>query len=648
MPEWGLTKEMRESKPWGLAREQLATDKVITDPVHGDIFITKLERRVIDSPSFQRLRRVRQLGSTHLVYPGATHTRFAHSLGSVAMAQRLMDAVLDQELGPHPHQPDLFDEWREDLDYGTDRFNAGEYDRRVAEATVLARLGALLHDLTHVPFGHSLEDDLELLESHDTNISRLDRLWNQFDDDLKNDLASEGLADFLRPLIVSKAADRDELTKEIPRFQISKERAREIPHCADKQRWYDFVRDIIGNTICADLLDYLRRDHLYAGLPLAVGERYLAYFYVTPTRGEVHYPARMVLRIHRGGRERPDVVTELLKHLRYRYELSERALVHHTKLAADAMVGKALEMWSDALWRGYALEQVDEQDELKAETDIAVFKTKFGAANGKDARKDIDRRVVDEIEFQISRRGDDSLLEWLRDETEVDAAKRDSDESKDKRRAAVNTLAKELLDRRLFKRIGVQADVPISPQDFHRRYGTKERRREYEEDAADFADISHSWKVLTWIPAHTMRLKVAGVLVDDNSEIRRFVDHERRGDERGADIYRDHLHLWAVHVFVDQSVTEAQREVVLARLASRVGVRFPELAFLGSQPAEWPDMLAAVRSCKRRPDATGRARELFDYVQGQRAARGTSPPKFGLLQAEYDEAAKTLFDGGSS
>jgi uncharacterized protein len=157
MPPWGLTKEMRETEPWGLAAKSLTTKKVITDPIHGDIFITDLERRVIDSPPFQRLRRVRQLGMTHLVYPGATHNRFAHSLGSLAMAQGLMDAVIDQQLGPHPHDLDLFAEWRAELAYGTNAFNPDEYNRRLGEATILARLGALLHDFTHIPFGHSLE-----------------------------------------------------------------------------------------------------------------------------------------------------------------------------------------------------------------------------------------------------------------------------------------------------------------------------------------------------------------------------------------------------------------------------------------------------------------------------------------------------------
>src|SRR5690242_5768851 len=100
MPKWGLTSAMRKLSPYGLDVELLAPAKIITDPIHGDIRLSELERRLVDSPSFQRLRRVKQLGSTHLVYPGATHTRFSHSLGAVVAAQMLFDIVLEQRDEP--------------------------------------------------------------------------------------------------------------------------------------------------------------------------------------------------------------------------------------------------------------------------------------------------------------------------------------------------------------------------------------------------------------------------------------------------------------------------------------------------------------------------------------------------------------------
>src|SRR5437763_1930386 len=110
MPKWGLTPAQRATQPWGIPAVELAPAKTITDPVHGDVYITRLEQRFLDSPPLQRLRRVRQLGTTHLVYPGATHSRFSHALGAVRAAQNLLDAVLDQRHGPNPAK-DIFAEW---------------------------------------------------------------------------------------------------------------------------------------------------------------------------------------------------------------------------------------------------------------------------------------------------------------------------------------------------------------------------------------------------------------------------------------------------------------------------------------------------------------------------------------------------------
>jgi len=74
---------------------------VVRDPVHGDVYLTHEELSVLDTPEMQRLRGVKQLGSADLVYPGARHTRFEHSIGTVHVAQRMIDAVnLAHELDP--------------------------------------------------------------------------------------------------------------------------------------------------------------------------------------------------------------------------------------------------------------------------------------------------------------------------------------------------------------------------------------------------------------------------------------------------------------------------------------------------------------------------------------------------------------------
>ena len=67
--------------------------KVIRDSIHGDIFLGNTELKIVDTPEFQRLRRLKQLGMTYFVYPGANHTRFEHSLGSFYLAEKLSEKI---------------------------------------------------------------------------------------------------------------------------------------------------------------------------------------------------------------------------------------------------------------------------------------------------------------------------------------------------------------------------------------------------------------------------------------------------------------------------------------------------------------------------------------------------------------------------
>ncbi|MDD3135135.1 MAG: HD domain-containing protein, partial [Methanoregula sp.] len=60
--------------------------KIIKDPVHGYVEVEDFARALLDSPALQRLRYVRQLGFSHLVYPGANHSRFEHSQGTMHLA----------------------------------------------------------------------------------------------------------------------------------------------------------------------------------------------------------------------------------------------------------------------------------------------------------------------------------------------------------------------------------------------------------------------------------------------------------------------------------------------------------------------------------------------------------------------------------
>ena len=125
--------------------------KFIRDSVYGDISLNKFEERIMDMPQFQRLRRIKQLGLISLIYPGATHTRFEHSVGTMNLGSKL-----STELGLS----------EDDIE--------------------LIRASALLHDIGHGPFSHVSEGVLsvpheELTKYVVTKTSMRDLLEEKFD-----------------------------------------------------------------------------------------------------------------------------------------------------------------------------------------------------------------------------------------------------------------------------------------------------------------------------------------------------------------------------------------------------------------------------------------------------------------------------------
>jgi HD superfamily phosphohydrolase len=233
-----------------------------------------IEQAFIDPAPVQRLRRVRQLGNSHLVYPGATHTRFSHSLGALKVVQDLLDAVVNQRDSLH-RVDDLLGQWKQ-------RYDDEQFDRKVAEAIVLGRLGALLHDLGHVPFGHSIEDDLNVLQPHDENEARFEGMWKQISEQLiplarrhlDNDLEPEH-ADIAIASLEGALRPDARLYQQLRPLIISKDAHAKHVRETDGALEYPFVEDLVGDTICADLLDYFLRDHLNTGLPASLGRRSL-------------------------------------------------------------------------------------------------------------------------------------------------------------------------------------------------------------------------------------------------------------------------------------------------------------------------------------------------------------------------------------
>lgn len=123
------------------------------DPIHGFIYATDLETEIIDSAPFQRLRNIKQLAMSNLVYHGAEHTRFGHSLGVMHLVDRAFKSVLanyKEQTGQ-----DLFDE------------------RKAAFYCQILRLIGLTHDIGHAPFSHASESVFPEGMSHEDFSERI-------------------------------------------------------------------------------------------------------------------------------------------------------------------------------------------------------------------------------------------------------------------------------------------------------------------------------------------------------------------------------------------------------------------------------------------------------------------------------------------
>lgn len=175
----------------------------IRDPVWDTIRLDPLAVRIVDAPPFQRLRHIKQLGHAHLVYPGATHTRFDHALGVYHLARRALDTL-------------------------------AERGARAMEGAALIPLAGLLHDIGHYPFSHALEE----LEP--------DRIPGHHEA-----LVGRFLGD---PAVAAALAE------------AAPDAARQI-EALIRGRSDHPLQGLVSGSLDLDKIEYLRRDALFCGVP---------------------------------------------------------------------------------------------------------------------------------------------------------------------------------------------------------------------------------------------------------------------------------------------------------------------------------------------------------------------------------------------
>ena len=261
---------------------------VMRDPVHGDVYLTHEELRVLDTPEMQRMRGIKQLGPAYLVFPGALHTRFDHSIGTVHVAQRMIDAInLSFQLDP------------------ARGIAIGDEEARVI------RMAGLLHDVTHIPFGHNIEDQDALFERHDSAY-RYERM-------------------FARETPLGRVLEDLGLREEV--FSVLTK-----PGTPGRRDVPPYWSQVLSGTIAADILDYLARDAYFTGLRLQVDERVHSYFKIDRATGNLY------IDLAKHDLLREDILSEIVRMLEARYFFSERVYYHHAKVAAGALVARAIDL----------------------------------------------------------------------------------------------------------------------------------------------------------------------------------------------------------------------------------------------------------------------------------------------------------------
>ncbi len=242
----------------------------IRDPVWKHIYVSRELLRVVEQEQFQKLDRIRQLGVAGLVYPGATHTRRSHSLGVFHLARRMITTLVRRNR-----------------------------DIEITMGGVKAFLcAALLHDIGHYPFAHSLKD--LNVEAHETLAAR----------EIRSSFARV-IADSLRVEPQAVAAIIDKSAGYSGRVNVG------------------FYWKILSGVLDPDKLDYLNRDAFFCGVPYGIQD-------VDFILEEV-YP-----HVDNGVAISPKGITALQNILFSKYLMYKTVYWHKTVRIATAMIKKAI------------------------------------------------------------------------------------------------------------------------------------------------------------------------------------------------------------------------------------------------------------------------------------------------------------------
>jgi len=256
--------------------------KVIRDSVHGDIVVEEKYLKIINTPEFQRLRRIRQLSVANIVFPSADHTRFSHSLGTFHVMKKIIKQISEQ--------------------FKALNIEINERDKEIAIVS------ALVHDIGHGPFSHAFEDlipnakksheewTVDIIKSKKTKINEIMKITFdiKFPDDVARILRKENI-------------EEDSGIRYI---------------------FFDVLSSLISSQIDADRLDYLVRDSFNTGVKFGNIDldRIISSINITAQNGKycVYIPEKYLVDIE--------------EYLFSRYQMNKSVYFHPTKVELEEII----------------------------------------------------------------------------------------------------------------------------------------------------------------------------------------------------------------------------------------------------------------------------------------------------------------------
>lgn len=195
--------------------------KEYRDPLYGFVSVSELEQEIIDTKYFQRLRNIKQLGTTFLIYPSAMHSRFEHSLGTLFVV----------------------DKWYDELVLNKNNLNELKWSsEEVEQYRILVRLAALLHDIGHSPFSHAAQELFPQKEGK-TKYEHEDYTYK----------------------IITETEIKDTISKHMKEEEAA-EKIAEMAIGLSKEKDLAFLSELLTGDFGADRIDYLTRDSYYLGV----------------------------------------------------------------------------------------------------------------------------------------------------------------------------------------------------------------------------------------------------------------------------------------------------------------------------------------------------------------------------------------------